>query len=339
MFFLLVAVYVCYAILFLCGPSADSSESYTVVEGDKAHVLRKIEGRRAWIEIEILKCRDLDLPELKLYKDPRIASGVSSDSVLRLDFDEAKHADLIGRDGCTVLVESRGMPVPNKWAWAVFWFVLAGVCLWQSLFTVGQTITLSDEGITLRTLLFRREARWEECSWFDLWGKYRVVIGRASGRALSMPLGFLRQRRDLVVKIKQHLGEPTRRKQKIVQTVLVSVLFGGSAMVGLFSTPVGFLTALAFGVATAFCFVSAERDVSKRAVRAWLIGLSVLFLAAAAALSKALWGWSWTALLSTIAIFGGWFPAFYLTRMHEGFMRRIIGDDWARPARPGECLD
>jgi hypothetical protein len=331
---LLMATFAAGAVLNFRAMPADV---YMVVEGDKAHVLREIKGHRAWMEIEILKCQDLDLPELDFYKDPQIASHVRSGSVLRLDFDEAKHADLIGRDGCTVIAEAG--PGPRDARLGMLFTIGALVQFWQFLSTVRQAVVVSDRGIWLESVLVTREVRWDECSWFDLWDQHYVVIGQASGRALRLWLGLFRQPQDLVAKIKEHLGEPTRWKQRIVRAVLTAVLLGGSGITGLFSTLVGYFVALACGVATGFFFLSFERGMSKRGTAASILGLGVFALAVAVTLSMAVWGRERTALLSTIAIFGGWFFAFYLTRVYEGMVRRIIGDDWARPARPEECLD
>ncbi len=309
------------------------------VKGDKEQVLRKVRGREAWLEMSKERFRE----ELGFTNESPGERPRDSHTPVRLKFNEGEHAHLIGEKGCRVFIWEYRREYrrdPSLVRDGVFHVFFGAMFFWQFLVTASNGLLLSDNGVELRALLGKRSLRWEECSWFHLWGKSRLVLGRAHGRAVSIRLDLFHDAEEILVAAHEHVGIPRRLKLRYPIFLLALLFAAGGVGASLYSTLVGYLVALGLGVVMGVCFLEIERRLSTKAVPTAILSVSLCMIAAAGVVSSVARGLVGVQfLLSTYVLFAGWFTGFYFTRIHEGYMRGIVGDDWARPARPGECLD
>lgn len=304
------------------------------VEGDKEQVLRKVRGREARLEMSKERFRE----ELGFTDESHRETPQDGRIPVLVKFNEGEYGHLIGEEGCRVFVKSRRDPFAL--GESVRYVLLAVGFLWSFLSTASNGLLISDSGLELRALLGTHSLCWNQCSWFHLWGKSRVVLGRAHGRAISIRFDLFRDGREVLAAAKERVGEPKRLKPKTVVILPAAVFAAGGFAAASYSTFVGYLLALGLGVVTAVCFLEIERRISAKAAVSAILGLCLCMIAAAGLVSSVARGLVGAQfLLSTYVLFSGWFGGFYFTRIHEGYMRGIIGDDWARPASPGEWLD
>jgi len=325
-----------FAIATLARGGPDYTERWILVEASRERILRKIEGRDARIELTPEAAQDAGLHESAgtIYTEKHGPDGVTRSVIL--PFDLERHADLVGQPGCMVWVKAPPEPPPIARAWLGFVLALVGAVV--GLEFVLHQVVLSDEGVEAHGLFGTRSLRWGECSWFDLWGRERIVLGGSPSGTVSIRVGLFKERHEITEEIIRRVGEPTRRKTKKgpIWAAFGCLMAGGIA--GAFSSSLVWFGGLVLGALVAFLVVEVERAVSRRVALLVAVAWTVLFAAGAAVLSRQVWGASWTAALATFAFVTAWLAGLSLTRVRYATMRRVISPDWARDARPDECL-